>query len=148
MSVEDVNELDGSGIAIEHLNKEFRVGAGKTFQAISDINLKIPAGAFVSLIGPSGCGKSTVLRILAGLETPTSGTVSVNGAIVTPGSPAAGLGIAFQDSALLPWRSVRRNIELPLEIQKRKDDKVVDDLIELVGLKGFEKARPASCREA
>lgn len=56
MSVEDVNELDGSGIAIEHLNKEFRVGAGKTFQAISDINLKIPAGAFVSLIGPSGCG--------------------------------------------------------------------------------------------
>lgn len=142
MSVEDVNELDGSGIAIEHLNKEFRVGTGRIFQAISDINLKIPAGAFVSLIGPSGCGKSTVLRILAGLETPTSGTVSVNGATVTPGSPAAGLGIAFQDSALLPWRSVRRNIELPLEIQKRKDDKVVDDLIELVGLKGFEKARP------
>lgn len=135
--------LDGSGITIAGLDKVFSMGHGKDdFKALSDVNISVPKGSFVSLIGPSGCGKSTVLRILAGLETPTNGTVEVNGEIVQPGHSASGMGIAFQDPALLPWRSVERNVGLPLEIQKRKDPKVVQDLIDLVGLKGFEKTRP------
>jgi NitT/TauT family transport system ATP-binding protein len=137
------NTPDGSGITIAGLDKVFSMGHGKDdFKALSDVNISVPKGSFVSLIGPSGCGKSTVLRILAGLETPTNGTVEVNGETVQPGHSASGMGIAFQDPALLPWRSVERNVGLPLEIQKLKDPKVVQDLIDLVGLKGFEKTRP------
>ncbi|MCI1219946.1 MAG: ABC transporter ATP-binding protein [Bifidobacterium sp.] len=139
-SLTDTN--DGSGIRITGLDKVFPMRRGKQFQALSDVNLAVPKGAFVSLIGPSGCGKSTVLRILAGLETPSSGSVVVNGEAVQPGHAASGMGIAFQDPALLPWRSVERNVGLPLEIARRNDYATVHDLIELVGLKGFEKTRP------
>ncbi len=130
------------GIEITGLHKEFRSGR-RTVTALEDVSLTTPRGSFLSLLGPSGCGKSTILRILAGLETPSAGTVAVNGARVAPGKGAEGMGIAFQDPALLPWRSVRTNIRLPLEIQRRKDDGIVDDLIDLVGLTGFEKSRPA-----
>lgn len=139
-SLTDTN--DGSGIRITGLDKVFPMRRGKQFQALSDVNLAVPKGAFVSLIGPSGCGKSTVLRILAGLETPSNGSVVVNGEAVQPGHAASGMGIAFQDPALLPWRSVERNVGLPLEIARRNDYATVHDLIELVGLKGFEKTRP------
>ncbi|WP_454049276.1 ABC transporter ATP-binding protein [Cellulomonas sp. Marseille-Q8402] len=130
------------GIEITGLHKEFRSGR-RTVTALEDVSLSTPRGSFLSLLGPSGCGKSTILRILAGLETPTAGTVAVNGTPVAPGKRAEGMGIAFQDPALLPWRSVQKNIRLPLEIQGRKDDGIVDELIELVGLTGFEKSRPA-----
>lgn len=130
------------GIEITGLHKEFRSGR-RTVTALEDVSLSTPKGSFLSLLGPSGCGKSTILRILAGLETPSAGTVAVNGTPVAPGKRAEGMGIAFQDPALLPWRSVQKNIRLPLEIQRRTDDGIVDELIELVGLTGFEKARPA-----
>lgn len=130
------------GIEITGLDKMFRTGR-REVQALSDVTLSTPRGSFLSLLGPSGCGKSTVLRILAGLETATAGTVAVNGTPVASGKRAPGMGIAFQDPALLPWRSVRKNIKLPLEIQGRSDDATVDELIELVGLTGFENARPA-----
>lgn len=139
---EKTSLLGGSGIHIANLDKVFTMGRGKTFQALTDVNLSVPKGSFVSLIGPSGCGKSTVLRILAGLEKPTSGTVKVNGETIQPGHSATGMGIAFQDPALLPWRSVERNVGLPLEIQHKKNPQTVHELIELVGLQGFEKARP------
>ena len=137
----------GTGIDISGLTKTFTsrsVRGTNTVTALSDVSLKTSEGSFLSLLGPSGCGKSTVLRILAGLEEPTSGTALMNGQSPTELQRDHSLGIAFQDSALLPWRTVESNIRLPLQVgHMPSDDALVSDLIELVGLTGFEKAKPA-----
>jgi len=133
----------GTGIHISGLNKEFRMGS-KSVVALQDTNLHSEQGSFVALLGPSGCGKSTILRILADLENPTSGTTRVDGKSPKQLRRAGELGIAFQDHALLPWRSVLSNIRLPFEIAgKPVDNAYVEELIGLVGLTGFEKAKPA-----
>ncbi|QTX05825.1 ABC transporter ATP-binding protein [Agromyces archimandritae] len=132
----------GSGIAIDGLGKTFASGR-KTVTALQDVTLHTEQGSFLSLLGPSGCGKSTILRILAGLESATGGTAAVDGKTPEQLRDAHELGIAFQDSALLPWRSVRANIRLPFEVAGLPvDARLVDDLIELVGLRGFEDAKP------
>ena len=113
-------------------------------QALSTVDLGTKKDSFLSLLGPSGCGKSTILRILAGLDTPSTGTVQMNGKPTSEVQKQHEIGIAFQDSALLPWRTVEKNIRLPLEVAGIKPDKsVIDDLITLVGLNGFEHAKPA-----
>ncbi|RKR75029.1 ABC transporter ATP-binding protein [Frondihabitans australicus] len=132
-----------TGINIQGLTKRFDLGR-KSVQALSEVNLGTKKDSFLSLLGPSGCGKSTILRILAGLETPSTGTVVVNGKSAAEVQKSHETGIAFQDSALLPWRTVKKNIQLPLEVSGiTPPPGLVDDLIDLVGLKGFENAKPA-----
>ncbi|MGY1722216.1 ABC transporter ATP-binding protein [Blastococcus sp. SYSU DS0533] len=133
----------GTGIHLQGLTKTFGSGR-KQVQALTNATLHTAQGSFSSLLGPSGCGKSTILRILAGLEQPTGGTALVDGTTPAELRRAHALGIAFQDSALLPWRTVEANVRLPFEVAgTRPDTALVRELIELVGLTGFEKAKPA-----
>ena len=139
----DTPTAERGGIELRGLTKEFRVGR-RTIVALDDVSLHAPEGRFLSLLGPSGCGKSTILRIAAGLEQPTSGEAVISGLTPRQLRREHALGIAFQDSALLPWRSVAANIRLPLEVAGVKPEPgFIDELIRLVGLEGFEKAKPA-----
>ena len=133
----------GSGITISGLSKTFNLGR-EPIVALDNATLHSDRGSFLSLLGPSGCGKSTILRILAGLETPTSGTVTVDGMAPAELRRDHRLGIAFQDSALMPWRSVAANIRLLFELAHvQPDESLINELIRLVGLQGFENAKPA-----
>lgn len=144
-TVRDMTKPTGAatGIHIRELTKTFAMGR-RSVEALSAVNLSTDEGQFLSLLGPSGCGKSTVLRILAGLETAGGGVALVNGQSPSELRKRHELGIAFQDSALLPWRSVVANIKLPLQVAGIKPDPaLIEELVHLVGLDGFEKAKPA-----
>ena len=114
-------------------------------QALSDIDLKVGRGEFVSLIGPSGCGKTTLLRVIADLEKPTGGAIRVNGVSAEEARVNRAYGYVFQAPALYPWRTIARNVALPLEIMgldgAERDRRVTANL-ELVNLTGFERKYP------
>lgn len=129
-------------LSIQNLNKTFPQKEG-TMVAIENFNLEVDQGEFVCVLGPSGCGKTTLLRIIAGLETLTSGEILLNGNIIK--GPGSDRGMVFQEFALLPWRTVRKNIEFGLEIKKvppEERHKISQRYIDLVGLKGFENYHP------
>jgi len=112
-------------------------------EALSKISLAVAEGEFVSLIGPSGCGKTTLLRAIANLEEPTSGTLSVNDMSAEQARLTRAYGYVFQAPALLPWRKVEDNVRLPLEIMGLDDVAGrVSRNLELVNLGGFEKKFP------
>jgi len=111
--------------------------------ALSGISLSVREHEFVSVIGPSGCGKSTFLRIVAGLDKPTSGEILVSGRKVT--GPGADRGMVFQEYALLPWKTTEANIEFGPRLKGMPKDKrraIAQRFVDLVGLKGFEKKYP------
>jgi NitT/TauT family transport system ATP-binding protein len=113
--------------------------------ALSDIDLDIDRGEFVSLIGPSGCGKTTLLRVIADLERQTGGTITVNGVTPEAARQARAYGYVFQAAALYPWRNIARNVALPLEIMglaRTERDRRVADNLSLVNLDGFERKFP------
>ena len=113
--------------------------------ALSEVNLDVDSGDFVSFIGPSGCGKTTFLRVVADLEKPTSGEITVNGVTPEEARRARAYGYVFQAASLYPWRTVERNVGLPLEIMgygKQDQRERVARTLEMVDLKGFEKRYP------
>ncbi|MGI9371574.1 MAG: ABC transporter ATP-binding protein [Hyphomicrobiales bacterium] len=131
-------------IDINDLSLTFETNDGPV-HALADIDLQIDAGDFVSFIGPSGCGKTTLLRVIADLETPTAGTISVNGVSPHEARLARAYGYVFQAAALYPWRTIARNVGLPLEIMgldKQEQAARVKRNMELVNLSGFEKKFP------
>ena len=133
------SELAVPMIELSGLTK--RYGDGQTI--LNSVSLTISKGEFVSIIGPSGCGKSTVLKLIAGLAVPTSGTISVDG--MTPRNARELIGFIFQDATLLPWRTVAQNVGLGLELEgigKVPRNQKTSQLIELVGLQHMANAYP------
>ena len=135
-------KLDTPGLVqVRDVNKRYANGT----LALEGMNLHVRDHDFISLVGPSGCGKSTLLRIIAGLGDVTDGTVTVNGFEPTSVQARGSTAFVFQEATLLPWRPVRGNVELPLELQgvpKQNWKAVVDEALELVGLENFDKAYP------
>ncbi|MGH9701099.1 MAG: ABC transporter ATP-binding protein [Candidatus Acidiferrales bacterium] len=126
------------------MTKRFVPRRGVIVEAVRCMNLSVAAGEFLAIVGPSGCGKSTLLHLLAGLEQPSSGTVRIDGEAPEELVRRHRLGIAFQDSALLPWLSVQANLGLPFKLAGIPVNRErVQDLIELIGLQGFKHARPS-----
>ncbi|MEL7278441.1 MAG: ABC transporter ATP-binding protein [Pseudomonadota bacterium] len=131
-------------ISAQSLNLTFQTNDGPV-HALSDVNLEIGKGEFVSFIGPSGCGKTTFLRVMADLETPTSGTITVNGGSPRQAREDRAYGYVFQAAGLYPWRTIGGNIRLPLEIMgypKAEQATRVARVLELVELDGFAKKYP------
>ena len=131
-------------ISVENVDLTFETNDGPV-HALREVSLEVKEGDFVSFIGPSGCGKTTLLRVIAALESPTKGKVSVNNMLPDEARKAREYGYVFQAAGLYPWRTVSGNIKLPLEIMgysSAEKEERTKKVIELVELKGFEKKFP------
>ncbi len=139
-----MKDADNSVIRAENLSLTFQTNDGPV-HALKEVNLSIERGEFVSFIGPSGCGKTTLLRVMAALETPTGGTMLVNGMSPDEARRARAYGYVFQAAGLYPWRTIAGNVRLPLEIMgfsKADQAARVAKVLELVDLAGFENKFP------
>ena len=136
--------MDGHDVmlSISNLNKSFPKDE-EMLVAVDKFNLDVRNGEFICILGPSGCGKTTILRIVAGLEAPTSGSITVSGKTIK--GPGSDRGMVFQEFGLFPWRSVQKNIEFGLEVKGIPSEEragISQKYVDLVGLKGFEKSHP------
>ncbi|MEY3414680.1 MAG: hypothetical protein RJA79_1555, partial [Actinomycetota bacterium] len=134
-----------NAVEVVGVSKIFNEGTANQVDALLDVNLTIAPGEFVSLIGPSGCGKSTLLRLIANLLEPTQGEISVNGKASVQARLDQDYGMAFQQAGLFDWRTVGKNIELPLELKgwnKKKREARVAEMLELVKLQDFGSMYP------
>jgi ABC-type nitrate/sulfonate/bicarbonate transport system ATPase subunit len=135
------NRESGS-ISARDISKEFLRIDGEKIVALSNLNVDINAGEFVCLIGPSGCGKSTFLRLIAGLNSPTTGEIKLDDAAIE--HPSHERGLVFQDPTLFPWLTIHDNVAYGLKMRHvyKENKKEVNEFIRLVGLNGFEKSLP------
>jgi NitT/TauT family transport system ATP-binding protein len=136
--------IDSTAIICRNVSVRFFTDR-RSVTALSGIDLEVKRGELLTLLGPSGCGKSTLLRAVADLVTPSIGEIRVLGSPAEAARRRRDIGFVFQDPALLPWRSALQNVELPLEVAdgaKHKGKATPRELLELVGLKGWENAFP------
>jgi NitT/TauT family transport system ATP-binding protein len=139
-----MNSRSATVVTAKDLSLTFHTNDGPV-HALSEIDLEVGKGEFVSFIGPSGCGKTTFLRVIADLEQPTSGDISVNEMTPEEARRTRAYGYVFQAAGLYPWRTIERNIALPLEIMgysKTDQNQRINQTLELVNLTGFEKKFP------
>ena len=146
----------GRGISIDKIQVTYGLGSAQAVQALAPVDLAVADGAFVSLVGPSGCGKSTLLKVLADLMLPTQGQVLINGMPPSALRQAGRIGLVFQQANLMPWLTIEKNVKLLKELvgaksknaenvtlgQNPQTAQSVEQLLEVVGLKGFEKKLP------
>jgi NitT/TauT family transport system ATP-binding protein len=138
------NQVKNLAVSARGVSLTFETADGAV-QALTNVDLDIAEGDFVSFIGPSGCGKTTLLRVIADLEQPTAGTISVNGLAPEQARLQRHYGYVFQAAALYAWRTIERNVALPLEIMgydARERRERVARYLELVNLSGFERKYP------
>jgi NitT/TauT family transport system ATP-binding protein len=129
-------------LEIEHIGKVFEQ-RNEASAALSEVSIEVAEKEFLCILGPSGCGKTTLLRIIAGLETATSGKVTIDGEEVT--GPTPKMAMIFQDYSLFPWRTVIENIAFGLEMQnvaKEERERIAEEYLDLIGLKEFGKNYP------
>ena len=138
-SDEDLQNMEKPiAVSVQNISKNY-----EDVEALKNMSLNFPKGELTSLLGPSGCGKTTLLKIIAGLLEPSSGSVAVNGRKVT--GPGVDRAFVFQDFALMPWASVLQNVSFGLEMRgmnKNERESIAQNYIEEVGLEGFEKSFP------
>ena len=138
-------EEQGIQIQIENVSMTFKDNEGKDVHALRNINLNIKKGEFVSLVGPSGCGKTTLLRLIADLLEPSDGIVKVAGMTPREVRLQQKFGIVFQKPVLFDWRTVKKNVEMPLEIMKWRPEERsarAEKMLGMVGLTEFENHYP------
>ncbi|MBN2982525.1 MULTISPECIES: ABC transporter ATP-binding protein [Cohnella] len=140
--------MSGKSIVLDQVEKVYDTRTGP-LHALSRMSLSLEAGSFVSVVGPSGCGKSTLMNLMAGLDSTPYGSIRINGEEID--GPVDGNAVVFQKDVLLDWRNVIDNVLLPLEIQgvgwwsrpnRKTNRERAQELLELVGLKGFENKYP------
>lgn len=139
---DEMAEISDNSLVISHVSKKFKI-ENQEIEALKDINLEIKKGEFVGIVGSSGCGKSTLLKLIVELEGLTEGEITING-IEEANTNKIRCGIVFQEARLFPWLTVEKNIAFGIteKLSKQEIKERVQKQIELVGLKGFEKALP------
>ena len=126
---------------LDNLSKSFAsADTNNITHALSDITLRVKDGEFLSILGPSGCGKSTILRLVAGLIVPTTGSLTLNGEAIREPDPKRGM--VFQKPTLFPWLTVEQNVAFSLRMLKKEENGAVDRLIQMIGLSEFRHAYP------